>query len=572
MRKTILAVLLIAIAVVVQLSVLNGLHLPGGGVPDLVLVVVAALALADGPVPGMIIGFAAGLCLDLAPPASQLIGQYALVFCLTGWAAGKLGMLATRSAFRSTALLAVVIALGEALVAALALALQPGQVSVAVLRLVLPSSIAYDLLILPFVVYLVLALGALLEEGLTGAAGVRSALTVPMTAQSASRHGSTKGRAREPRLAPGAGRPGDGWVGSAPRSAIGHYGPPGRPAAHRLRLRPANGLAGSAAGVARRPGAVVPSVNLRLAGGRRGDGFIGSTVGSALSPHLRQPGRHPGQLARSGHGFRPQAGQVGGSASGQALLRPAGLSRGRAPIRFGGRRRDATVGRALGHTGLGDPHRDTFGPAPRFSVRAPAAPKMRFSTSQTKKTVRRQPAEPRFRRAIGNSLANPASARRPASSPRFRLGTGKSLATPTSARRQAAEPRFRRGTGRSLAYSSSAHVAGGMLDQATFRAIRSRRGMPKVRFRARRGSGLIGGSKSLMGGVHAAHPARPRFKGSPSKRRSGSAAKQPKFGYGKRSLLSFLAHSPLGGRWLATRRIGSRSGVWVVSRRTGGAR
>jgi rod shape-determining protein MreD len=571
-RKTILAVLLVATAVVVQLSVINGLNLPGGGVPDLVLVVVAALALADGPISGMIIGFAAGLCLDIAPPASQLIGQYALVFCLAGWAAGRLGMLATRSAFRSTALLAVVIALGEALVAALALALQPGQVSIAVLRLVLPSSIAYDLLILPFVVYLVLALGALLEEGLTGAAGVRSALTVPMTGQSASHQGSTKGRAREPRLAPAAGRPGDGWVGSAPHSAIGYYGQARRPAGHRVRLRPGNGVAGSAAGVARRPGALVPSVNLRLADGRRGDGFIGSAVGGALAPHLRQPGRHPGQLARSGHGFRPQAGQLGGSASGQAVLRPAGLSPGRAPIRFGGRRRDATVGRALGHTGLGDPQRATFVPSPRFSVRAPAAPKMRFSTRRAKTAGRRQPAEPKFRRAIGNSLATPAPVRRHAASPRFRLGSGKSLATSASTRRQAAEPRFRRGTGGSLASPSSAHVAGGMLDQATFRAIRSRRGMPRVRFRARRGSGLIGGSKSLMSGGHAAHTARPRFKGSPAKRRPGSAAKHPKFGYGKRSLLSFLAHSPVGGRWLATRRIGSRSGVWVVSRRTGGAR
>jgi rod shape-determining protein MreD len=549
-RKTILAVLLIAIAVVVQLSVLNGLHLPGGGVPDLVLVLVATLAFADGPVPGMIIGFAAGLCLDLAPPASQLIGQYALVLCLTGWAAGRLGMLATRSALQSTALLAVVIVFAEGLVAALSLVLEPGQVTISELRVLLASSIAYDLIILPFVAYLVLAVGALLEEGLTGAAGVRSALTVPMTRQSGSRQGSSRrGRLHEPRLAPAAGRPGDGWVGSAPHSALGHYGQPRRAAAHPLRLRPGNGVAGSAAGAARRPGALVPGVNLRLAGGRKGDGAIGSAVGSALGRHPRLAGRHPGQLAGTGRGFRPQAGQLGGSASGQPVLRTAGPSRSPSSIRFGRRRRDATVGRALGQAGLGAA---AFVPAPRFSVGTPAAPKMRFTTSQAKAPGRRQAAEPKFRR-----------------------GTGKSLGTHTAARRQAAAPKFRSGTGRPIASSAAGVATGGMLDHATFLAIRKQRGMPKVRFRARRGFGLIGGSNSLTHGGRGPHPARPsapHFKVKTGKRKSGASIKQPKFGYGKRSPLSMLTKSRFGGRWLATRRIGSRSGVWVLSRRTGGAR
>ena len=88
MRKAWLPPVLIFIGILVQLTVLDGLRLPGGGVPDLVLVLVAALALAQGPLAGLVIGFAAGLCLDLAPPGSALIGQYALVFCLVGWVAG----------------------------------------------------------------------------------------------------------------------------------------------------------------------------------------------------------------------------------------------------------------------------------------------------------------------------------------------------------------------------------------------------------------------------------------------------------------------------------------------------
>jgi hypothetical protein len=47
--------------------------------------------------------------------------------------------------------------------------------------------------------------------------------------------------------------------------------------------------------------------------------------------------------------------------------------------------------------------------------------------------------------------------------------------------------------------------------------------------------------------------------------------KQPRFGYGRRSLLSFLTGRRVGGRWLARKRVGSRSGVWAIGKRTGGA-
>ena len=131
MRKAWLAGCLLAVAVVVQLTVLNGLRLPGGGVPDLVLVAVAALALMQGPVYGMVAGFAAGLCIDIAPPASQLIGQYALVFCLAGWAAGRASRIAARSAVSSVLVLSLVVAAGEVLTAVLGLVLEPAQVTVA---------------------------------------------------------------------------------------------------------------------------------------------------------------------------------------------------------------------------------------------------------------------------------------------------------------------------------------------------------------------------------------------------------------------------------------------------------
>jgi hypothetical protein len=48
--------------------------------------------------------------------------------------------------------------------------------------------------------------------------------------------------------------------------------------------------------------------------------------------------------------------------------------------------------------------------------------------------------------------------------------------------------------------------------------------------------------------------------------------KQPRFGYGRRSLLSFLTGRRVGGSWLARKRVGSRSGVWLIGKRTGGLR
>ena len=46
-----LAAVLLAAALLLQLTVLNRLHLPGGGVPDLMLVLVASLAIATARYP-----------------------------------------------------------------------------------------------------------------------------------------------------------------------------------------------------------------------------------------------------------------------------------------------------------------------------------------------------------------------------------------------------------------------------------------------------------------------------------------------------------------------------------------
>ncbi|MCK9895353.1 rod shape-determining protein MreD [Frankia sp. AgB32] len=79
------AIGLLVVALVVQVSVIARLDLPGGRL-DLVLALLAAIALIEGPLVGSISGFVVGLLADLA--SSHVLGQSALVLCLIGYAVG----------------------------------------------------------------------------------------------------------------------------------------------------------------------------------------------------------------------------------------------------------------------------------------------------------------------------------------------------------------------------------------------------------------------------------------------------------------------------------------------------
>jgi rod shape-determining protein MreD len=86
-NRILLSVPLVVVALVIQVSVLARLHLPGA-VPDLLLLTVLGLAMVYGHVAGALIGFGAGLLADLAPPADHAAGRYALVLCVIGYLAG----------------------------------------------------------------------------------------------------------------------------------------------------------------------------------------------------------------------------------------------------------------------------------------------------------------------------------------------------------------------------------------------------------------------------------------------------------------------------------------------------
>ena len=147
------------LAVLCQLAVVNRAPLPGGAAPDLVLLVVVALAVNTGPLTGMLAGFAGGLALDVAPPGGHLAGQYALVFCLAGYACGRIRSAITEAGGEQTTVtaltvMAIGVAIGEVGKAALGMMLSDPGVTGPAVQHVLPTAILYDLLLCPFVLWL----------------------------------------------------------------------------------------------------------------------------------------------------------------------------------------------------------------------------------------------------------------------------------------------------------------------------------------------------------------------------------------------------------------------------------
>jgi rod shape-determining protein MreD len=149
------------LAVVVQVTVVNRLPLPGGCAPDLVLLGVSAVAVCTSPALAAITGFAGGLALDTAPPSAHYAGEYALVCCLVAWGAARAKAAIEHATGQwdkvmAFAVLAAAVIAGEAGKAGLGLLLSDPDVTPAAIRRVLPGSVAYDLVLAPLVLWLVL--------------------------------------------------------------------------------------------------------------------------------------------------------------------------------------------------------------------------------------------------------------------------------------------------------------------------------------------------------------------------------------------------------------------------------
>ncbi|MFJ6011547.1 rod shape-determining protein MreD [Streptomyces sp. NPDC092952] len=158
LNRILLSTVLVVVALVVQVSVLARLQLPGA-VPDLLLLVVLGLAFVYGHVSGALVGFGAGLLADLAPPADHAAGRYALVLCVIGYLAGlakpETGQLKS-ALVPMTGVVAA--AIGSTLLYAMVGALVGDTAARHVgLGSLLFTAALYDLLLAPFVVPLVMA-------------------------------------------------------------------------------------------------------------------------------------------------------------------------------------------------------------------------------------------------------------------------------------------------------------------------------------------------------------------------------------------------------------------------------
>jgi rod shape-determining protein MreD len=379
-RRAALSGGLLLIAILIQLTVLNNLRLPGGAGPDLVLVVVVAVALTGGPMEGMLGGFCAGLALDVAPPATHLVGQYALVFCLVGYGCGLLAVSLGHSAWLPIGVVAVGSAAGELLYALTGMIFGDPDITWTAIRHTLPASVIYDVLLSPFVLYAVARARGIAVPGLSALSGGSdsSGLLTPRLAAAAGLLGTSgavvrdSGTGRAPRLSArslraGATQGGSASGGRGPGRAPGrpvqlHFGgagamqggsasspriarkPPSRPVS--LRLGSRNWASRYSTGLPSRP------VNLRLgsrnwAGRYRGGSLAGAASGllgdGAGGPALR-PGRGPRLRGRA---------MPGGSASSTRVS----LSRPVRPVhlRLGSsaRRRDGAIGGSVLGRGRG---------------------------------------------------------------------------------------------------------------------------------------------------------------------------------------------------------------------------
>ena len=411
MRRTLLAAVAILAAVLIQVTVLNNVPLPGDAGPNLVLVAVVAMALAAGPRDGAIIGFAAGLALDIAPPASGLVGQNALVLCLVGYGCGRLRLALERSAWLPLAGVALGAAAGEALYALTGLIFGDPDVTWQAVRQVLPAAVFWDLLISPFVLYAVALAGAYARWGTDSApagllTGRELAAGTGLLAGGAGGAVRDTGAGRSPRLRAAAGHRTDGWIGG--RDQPGRRAGPwvDRPRPLRLRLR--GGTAGSA--VAGQPGNGKPArpsttVNLRLGSSRRRDGTVvarrylaGATPGAAFES---------GATNWSGRSARLRGGALTGGPS--ALGQTPGRKQRQPRLKLGSKRRkDGAVGGRFGVALWpgGSSRRRRMGKG-SFASASPARPKgsagraaasPKFRARNRKPAAALRTAAPRFRR------------------------------------------------------------------------------------------------------------------------------------------------------------------------------
>ena len=562
MRRKLVAALALIAALLLQLTIVNGLALPGGGTPDLVLLSVIAVGMTGGPSCGVVGGFCAGLTLDLAPPASQLVGQYALVLCLAGYGAGRLRFTLRHSAALALVAAAAMAAAGEAMAAVLTLALDTPEVTRSTVAQVLPPSVLYDAVLGPLVllcaVRLAVALGTSLDPqddspalesggsaapvtvaGVTGVAGI-AAMNAAGHQQRTRLRRVTGGDSRA--AASGRWLVGD-IAGDTP--AIGAIGWLDGPARSRRARREQARLTGAITGATPRRGASWV--------GRRPPGLL------PLTPVV------PPKAARLAR-LRPGAGVAGSAAARPAPSYDARFGR---TVRLGladeQRRRARAVNRHARGKGQVAYGATRHGPD-RHGLNGPDVPRIAFGAASLAGGSRPgqggRAARTRAHRAAFGTGSVPGEGRAAGRSvPRIAFGGGSPAGTGRAPGRSVPRIAFRGGSP-----AGTGRAPGRSVPKIAFGGPGASQGRPG-HAGAGRGGGR-GGMTGVGGAAARSHGARKRKQ--PRFARS-AGAQQPRARRAKTARIA--ASRGVLGRLPWRRRAGGRSAVWRIgSRRMGGFR
>ncbi len=147
--RALFAVLAIAIALVLQVSLFP--HLAWHGiVPNLCLLVVVGAALSIDAPSAMLLGFAAGVALDLAPPADHVAGRWALALTVVAFLAARVRQDVKPTATAVIGTVAAASFIGTSIFALTGMLLGEGQ-SVPELLQVIAVAVLWDVLLTPIV-------------------------------------------------------------------------------------------------------------------------------------------------------------------------------------------------------------------------------------------------------------------------------------------------------------------------------------------------------------------------------------------------------------------------------------
>jgi rod shape-determining protein MreD len=138
-------------AAVVQVVVVNALPLPAGR-PDLIALIVIAVALASGSQRGAMFGFFAGFVADVMPPAAHIAGRDAFAYTIVGFLAGLLEQHEETSALTTIFMVAAGSAAAVLLYAALGGLIGDVRITPSATVHSLIAVVVYDVVLAPFVV------------------------------------------------------------------------------------------------------------------------------------------------------------------------------------------------------------------------------------------------------------------------------------------------------------------------------------------------------------------------------------------------------------------------------------